>query len=252
MAGRTNTPTSSQHVSNDFSTLANTNYSNASLQQGLNNAAHPGAAKSTVDPNALKQQLQTQQELIGVLGPLASIDQTVQEKENAINLARLNGVNITKAQEQAILAYTQAQALGITQINSQTDALDIQIDSFWDGIRPSGCICGCSNENRRSNPHRQSSNATANRFTATECESVGRFDQQLDEMNTASSAISSGFKDLKATLKTINRLGYRLKTPRWTRLIASPTSSPTWPRKTWSRRHSAEVRQATIADCSGV
>ena len=201
MAGRTNTPTSSQHVSNDFSTLANTNYSNASLQQGLNNAAHPGAAKSTVDPNALKQQLQTQQELIGVLGPLASIDQTVQEKENAINLARLNGVNITKAQEQAILAYTQAQALGITQINSQTDALDVQIDSF--GMASGQAAAYAAVQTKIDEAIRTGNPLTQQQIALLQqnAKALGDSTEQLDEMNTASSAISSGFKGFESDLE---------------------------------------------------
>src|SRR5581483_2596420 len=55
-----------------------------------------GSGDTSTTSAAAKQRLQETQQLIGLLGPLASIDQQVQEKENQINLARLNGVPITK------------------------------------------------------------------------------------------------------------------------------------------------------------
>jgi hypothetical protein len=81
---------------------------------------------STVDPNALKQQLALEQQRIGVLGTMATVEQQVRSVEIGIQTARLDGVKITRDEERALLSLARAQAVGITQIRAQADAQKIE------------------------------------------------------------------------------------------------------------------------------
>jgi hypothetical protein len=69
-----------------------------------------GAAGPTRDPAQIKQDLANDQQRISLLGELATVDEQVRAKQDAINLARLAGVGISRQQEGAILALARAQA----------------------------------------------------------------------------------------------------------------------------------------------
>jgi hypothetical protein len=88
----------------------------------------PGSGKVTVDPDALKQQLSLEQQRIGILGQLASVEDQVRSREIEIATARLNGVKVTKEQEQTILGLARAQADGTLAMRAQADALRIEAD----------------------------------------------------------------------------------------------------------------------------
>jgi hypothetical protein len=85
-----------------------------------------GGVKPTVDPNAVKQQLQVQQQLISSLGQLASVDDVVKQKELEIQQARLSGIPITQQQSDRILTLTRATADGTIQAKSLADTNTVQ------------------------------------------------------------------------------------------------------------------------------
>jgi lambda family phage tail tape measure protein len=63
-----------------------------------------------VDPTLLKQQISLEQQRIGILGPLATVEDQVRAKQLEINAASLSNVGISKAQAAALLDITRAQA----------------------------------------------------------------------------------------------------------------------------------------------
>lgn len=63
-----------------------------------------------VDPALLKQQISLEQQRIGILGPLATVEDQVRAKQLEINSAALNNVGISKSQAAALLDITRAQA----------------------------------------------------------------------------------------------------------------------------------------------
>lgn len=83
---------------------------NSGLAEGLNNRVTALNNKNTIDPNVLKNNLALQQQSISVLGDLATVEQQVTLKQNELNLARLNHVNISKRDYDAIITATRATA----------------------------------------------------------------------------------------------------------------------------------------------
>lgn len=65
----------------------------------------------TVDPNVLKNNINLEQQRIGILGELATVSERMKQKENEITLARLAGVKITGDEQRALLNLAAAQAL---------------------------------------------------------------------------------------------------------------------------------------------
>lgn len=78
--------------------------------KGIGAFNQSGPLKVTVNPDALKQQLSLQNQQIGLLGNLATVQQTVKAKENELTLARLAGVGGLDKYKDAILRVTQFQA----------------------------------------------------------------------------------------------------------------------------------------------
>lgn len=115
---------------------------NLALQDGLRIRANSLLQGNTVDPNALKNSISLQQQAIGILGDLASVDQQVTAKRLELNMAMLNHVKISDADYKAIVNSAKAQAemnrvnqqaaIGIFNINqaqkAASDTLQMWID----------------------------------------------------------------------------------------------------------------------------
>jgi hypothetical protein len=82
--------------------------------------------RPTMDPARMKELLGLEQQRLGILGQMATIEQQVRSVEIGIQLARLNNVKVTKDEEAALLALARAQALGTAQIRTQADSLRIE------------------------------------------------------------------------------------------------------------------------------
>lgn len=82
----------------------------------------------TVDPAALQRQLSLEQQRIGILGQTASVLDQVRAVEIQIQQARLNGVNISKAQADTLKKNAEEQALGTSAIKAATDAQRIEAE----------------------------------------------------------------------------------------------------------------------------
>lgn len=79
-------------------------------------AAKP--AKPPFDPELAKQQISLEQQRLSILGPLATVQDQVRAKQLELNAAGLNNVSVSKAQRDALLNLTRAQA-ELAQIQAQ-------------------------------------------------------------------------------------------------------------------------------------
>lgn len=67
-------------------------------------------AKPVVDPNKARNDLALEQQRLGILGEMATVEQRVAMTTNAIALARLNGVTVTTSEQKALENLARAQA----------------------------------------------------------------------------------------------------------------------------------------------
>lgn len=86
------------------------------------------------DPATIRARISLDQQRIGLLGNLASVTDLVRQKENELALAGLNHVSVSDKQRKAILAYTEASALGVIAIRQQADAARIEGDTVSMGV----------------------------------------------------------------------------------------------------------------------
>lgn len=91
-------------------------------------------AKNTIDPNVLKNEIGLEQQRIGILGQLATVQDQVTQKKNELTLAGLAGVNVTTKERDALLAYTAASALGLIAIRQQTMAQQVESATVGMGV----------------------------------------------------------------------------------------------------------------------
>lgn len=106
-------------------------YSNRAMQGALEKrAAEKRNGSVTSNPDVQLKQLALEQQRIGVLGQLATIQDTVRQSEIRIAQGRLAGVGITADEEVRIRSLAEAQALGTFAIRQQTDAARIEADSI--------------------------------------------------------------------------------------------------------------------------
>lgn len=66
--------------------------------------------RPTVDPKVLETQLNNERQRIGLLGEIATVSDQVRSKQIELNIASLNGVNITKEQRNAVLELVRIRA----------------------------------------------------------------------------------------------------------------------------------------------
>src|SRR3569623_374042 len=80
--------------------------------------AHAGSKDKPFDAARAKELLAVEQQRLGLLGPLATVEDQVRAKQLEINAAALNNVGISKSQAAALLDITRAQA-EMTRVQQQ-------------------------------------------------------------------------------------------------------------------------------------
>jgi hypothetical protein len=109
----------------------------SSFYKGLGPSS--SANKPTVDPNILRQQVALEQQRLGLLGPLATAEDVVKQKQLDINSAALQNVHISSAQAESLKLVALAQfevakvnqqaAIGVFDLNKATKALNDQLQA---------------------------------------------------------------------------------------------------------------------------
>lgn len=119
-------------VSGGFNALGNSGAGSSTFANQLlaSVGGSTTAATTTIDPKVLQQQLSQESQSLSILGQLATVDDTVRQKEIQLQQAQLAGVPITSQAAAAILDYTQKQALGVIAIEQQTNAQKLQTDTI--------------------------------------------------------------------------------------------------------------------------
>jgi hypothetical protein len=80
-----------------------------------------------LDKEQVAHDLQMQQQRLGALSQVATVNETVRQSELALTAARMQpGNKITEADVARIQNYAKASALGVIQIRSQTDAYNLE------------------------------------------------------------------------------------------------------------------------------
>lgn len=86
--------------------------------------------KPTVDPAELQRLNALEQQRLGILSQMLTVQQQIRQVELQVAAARLNGVNVSKAEEENLKRLAAERALGIDQIKAYRDQLEIQAKTF--------------------------------------------------------------------------------------------------------------------------
>jgi hypothetical protein len=110
-------------------------------------------------------------------------------------------VSITKAQESAILLYTQAQALGVNQIRSQADALTVESQAF--AMTAGQAAAFTAVQTKINEAYRNGNPLTAQQisYLQQQAQSLNDAAERMDEMRTAQSALSSSFQTFRTDME---------------------------------------------------
>jgi hypothetical protein len=168
---------------------------------GLGISEDPAADAASRTLKALKDRLGIESQNLAVLGQTATVGQQVAQVENSIALARANGITVTKATEDNLKRLTQERALGIDQIHSQVDAMNVEMATFGMSV---GAATSYSlvqtkiNEYKRLGIDLTSENIAA---LQREADAAGQAAQRLSDMKDAAGYTSGFLKDFKNNLQ---------------------------------------------------
>lgn len=156
--------------------------SNPALQDALRRKADAANNKVTVDPNAVKNAIATEQQRIGILGQTASVLEQVRSVELQIQSARLNGVKITDQEAANLKKLAEANAIGLTQIRSQTDAM--KVDAATVGMSTGAAAAYTAEMNRLNQARRDGQTLTPDNIAAIRAEAtaLGEAAQRAEQM----------------------------------------------------------------------
>jgi hypothetical protein len=83
---------------------------------------------TTIDPEILKAQISLEQQRLGILGPLATAESVVRQKQLELNAAALNNVGVSKQQADALKLLALAQ-FEVTRIQQQAQVGVFNLDA---------------------------------------------------------------------------------------------------------------------------
>lgn len=146
---------------------------------GAKGRTDPNATK---DPNAVKNALALEQQRIGILGQTASVLEQVRSVELQIQSARLNGVKITADEAANLKKLAEANAIGLTQIRAQTDAMNV--DAATVGMSTGAAVALTAEMNRLNQARRDGQTLTADNIAAIRAEAtaLGEAAQRAEQM----------------------------------------------------------------------
>lgn len=84
------------------------------------------AGKTTVDPAELQRLNSLEQQRLGILSQMLTVGQQVRQVELQIAAARMQGVSVSKSEEDNLKRLASERALGIDQIKAYRDQLEVE------------------------------------------------------------------------------------------------------------------------------
>jgi hypothetical protein len=176
--------------------------SNSSLSDGLRSAADRIKNGSTVDPAAAQRALALEQQRLGLLGQVATVNETIKAGELAISAARMQpGNKITDADVKRIQDYTKANALGTAQIRSQADAYTLESATL--GMTTGSALAYVSVQQRINEEKRKGNELTPAQVAAlrTEATALGEAALRAENMRFGYDALTNSGQTFLSTLR---------------------------------------------------
>jgi hypothetical protein len=93
-------------------------------------AVATGRESATTNPAADIARIQREQQYFAAISQVATVAETVRQKENEITIARMQGIPITAQQAETMKRLAMEQALGISQTRAAIDAKNIEAATF--------------------------------------------------------------------------------------------------------------------------
>jgi len=160
------------------------------------------AEKKPVDPAAVQRALSLEQQRLGILGQVATVNETVRAQELAIQQARLNGANVSAADAKRILDNAKANALGTAQIRAQTDAYALETATL--GMGTGAALAYASVQQRINEERRKGNTLGADQIAQlrTEATALGEAAQRAENMRFAYDGLHNSSQTLLSTIRS--------------------------------------------------
>lgn len=181
---------------------ANPATSNTTLADALRARADSIRNGNTIDPAAVQRALSLEQQRLGILGQVATVNETVRAQELAIQQARLSGVNVSAADAKRILDNAKANALGTAQIRAQTDAYNVENATL--GMTTGSALAYASVQQRINEERRKGNNLTTDQIAAlrTEANALGDAAQRAENMRFAYDGLHNSSQTFLSNLRS--------------------------------------------------
>lgn len=158
--------------------------------------------KAPVDPAAVQRALSLEQQRLGILGQVATINEAVRAQELAIQQARLSGANVSAADAKRILENSKANALGTAQIRAQTDAINVENATL--GMTTGSALAYASVQTRINEEKRKGNTLTADEIAQlrTEATALGKAAENAENMRFAYDGLHSSSQTFLSSLRS--------------------------------------------------
>ncbi len=182
---------------------ANPASSNTTLADALRARADSIRNGNTVDPAVAQRENQMQQQRLGLLNPVATVDEQIKANKLAITAARMQpGNKITDADVKRILDNARANALGTAQIRAQTDAYNVENATL--GMTTGSALAYASVQQRINEERRKGNNLTTDQIAAlrTEANALGDAAQRAENMRFAYDGLHNSSQTFLSNLRS--------------------------------------------------
>lgn len=155
-----------------------------------------------VDPAAVQRALSLEQQRLGILGQVATVNETVRAQELAIQQARLSGANVSAADSKRILDNARANALGTAQIRAQTDAYNVENATL--GMTTGSALTYASVQQRINEERRKGNTLSADQIAQlrTEATALGEAAQRAENMRFAYDGLHNSSQTFLSTIRS--------------------------------------------------
>ncbi|WP_441229448.1 phage tail length tape measure family protein [Tardiphaga sp. 215_C5_N2_1] len=154
-----------------------------------------------VDPAAVQRALALEQQRLGLLGQVATINETVRLQELAIQQARASGVSVSTAEAKRILDNARANALGTTQIRAQADAYALETSTL--GLSTGNALAYAAVQQRINEETRKGNVLKPEQIAAlrTEATALGEAASRAENMRFGYDSLTNSGQTFLSTLR---------------------------------------------------
>lgn len=177
--------------------------SNTTLADALRARADGIRNGNTVDPAVAQRENQMQQQRLGLLGQVATVNEQIKASELAITAARMQpGNKITDADVKRIQDYAKANALGVIHIRAQTNAYALETATLGMGTGQAAAYAAVQ---QKINDEKLKGNTLTNEQVAalrSEATALGDAAQRAENMRAAYDGLHNSSQTLLSTIRS--------------------------------------------------